>query len=314
MKTRLFRSARSITSGLMASGMVLAVNGLAGVALATLMFLPLQAYGGASGKGGKAPEEAVAVDDPAVLTTPWTFIGEAGGSSDSFLFGGEVLAPVYATADSVVFLYPRFSGVDSDAQIYSIGLGARFLLPGDVGVLGGNVFYDHAEYSGLPSLGQVGFGLEFLGHWLEARANGYLSVSGEKLLDRQRQRDRSTTTSTSRSVSYGDPFAVDHRIAQMQRITTRTTRTTVTETRFFDRNIQGMDGLDFEGGSGFRPDMIRFSSAFWPDFTTTATHMDPTLRASRGARRRVCGIGCIWTWHTTMTRRSWAGTGMPVFA
>lgn len=184
----------------------------------------------------------------AALTTPWTLIGEAGGSRDDFLLGGELLAPLLATPDSVLFLYPRISFQDGGHMTYSIGLGYRQLLPETWGVLGVNAFFDHADYSGMPGFHQVGGGLEYLGHWFEARGNAYFSVSDTKLIDRQRWRSRETSTSTRSRSAWGAPYATGNQILQDRVRFTTTTQVQVTETRVFERRMAGMDGFDFELG------------------------------------------------------------------
>jgi len=243
---------------------------MVGMTLAGLLGLSGTLHGGATEPdAGPGMSEDAAVPEmiPADPLTPWTIIGEIGGSSEEFLYGTALLAPLWTTPDAVVFLYPGFTGMDSESQIYSLGLGARFLLPGDWGVLGANAFYDRAEYSGLPGFDQVGGGLEYLGHWLEARGNFYLAASGERLFDRQNRSESASFSKSSSSYSLSDPYAIDNRIVQTERVTTRTTRTTITENYFYDRHIQGMDGLDFEGGvrvpTGYDPIQLRLLAGLY---------------------------------------------------
>jgi len=197
----------------------------------------------------KVPKQLTTEAGDLARTTPWMFHGQFGVTEDeSFEGGGAILAPLYNTHNTLVYLYPRFGALDAGRQNYSIGLGARHLLPNDYGVIGANIFYDHADYRGLPGFSQVGGGLEYLGNWVDGRFNAYLSTSDAKRIDRQRVRNTSTTTSTRSQSTFSDLYATDNRIAQDSVFQRRTTTTTITEHHTFDRFIAGMDGLDLEIG------------------------------------------------------------------
>ena len=68
-----------------------------------------------------------------------------------------------------------------------MGVGYRHLLANDKLILGGNLFYDgRKSYTG-NDFHQIGLGAEVLTEWVNARVNGYISLSDAKESDRWRE-------------------------------------------------------------------------------------------------------------------------------
>lgn len=86
---------------------------------------------------------------------------------------GDLLLPVYSTRSGLIFLNPRTSFRGDESEL-NLGAGYRTLL-GDRGmIMGVNGYYDRRYTDANNTFDQIGFGLEFLSTWLDARANYYL--------------------------------------------------------------------------------------------------------------------------------------------
>ncbi len=97
---------------------------------------------------------------------------------------GDVLAPVLATQDSLVFVNPRGSWNDDDGQEFNFGAGYRRLFPDRGFIVGGTLFYDLRNTSLDNTCNQLGFGMEFLSQWIDLRVNAYLPLDGKQTTDR----------------------------------------------------------------------------------------------------------------------------------
>jgi len=99
----------------------------------------------------------------------------------------DLLVPLYPGEKSVLFFNPRFSHDDRSSYEWNLGLGYRHLLMGDKLILGGNVYYDWRHSWTGEEYHQLGLGVEVLTEWVNARANGYLTLSDEQEIDRWRE-------------------------------------------------------------------------------------------------------------------------------
>ena len=104
--------------------------------------------------------------------------GEAAGLDDGYVhFGGFVplaqpVESVLFFADGSLLLYNE----DTDTLGGNAGLGGRFFSPEFNRLFGGYVYYDRRDL-GPWEVDQVGFGLETLGRWWDARFNVNLPTS-----------------------------------------------------------------------------------------------------------------------------------------
>ncbi|MBP7829483.1 MAG: inverse autotransporter beta domain-containing protein, partial [Kiritimatiellae bacterium] len=184
-----------------------------------------------------AEEKAAATLPPAELTVGVQFRDdEAEGL-------GDVLVPAWRFPSGLLFVNPRSTRTDQDAEEYSLGLGYRHLFPKREIILGANGYYDYRD-TGHSTYDQWGAGLELLSRWLDARANYYDPEDTRTVVAETTERSSSSSTSTEEG--WTDPYAEDHEIAQSY-IIQQTTRTTTT-TRFFEQYEQAMDGWDAEAG------------------------------------------------------------------
>ncbi len=67
---------------------------------------------------------------------------------------------------------------DNQQLLLSVGLGARYLVPGHEIIIGGNVYYDYIDSQYHNHFDQLGLGAEVLTRWFDARFNWYLPDSG----------------------------------------------------------------------------------------------------------------------------------------
>ena len=184
--------------------------------------------------GGGALSE---LPDPAV---------SAGGRFGEGVFEGfgDVLAPVILLKDGIVFINPRATLNDNDAEEYNLGVGYRRLVAPRNMILGANVYYDHRETELGASFDQLGLGVEFLSEWVDARANYYLPDDDEELVN---EFDTETSSSSSSTrTEWLRPYPKDHSFYQISRTTTRTTVTTTRQ--HFEQYEQAMEGWDAEIG------------------------------------------------------------------
>lgn len=236
-----------------------AINPAAGAAEAETILRALPALPAESGQGdgdGKSPGKAgttgtASSDGDYVHWNSW---GRAGATENDFAYGIELLAPLWHDERSVLFLYPQVGALDAGRQNYSLGLGGRVQLDSAPVILGANVFYDHSEGFYNKSYDQIGAGVEVLSDWWEFRANGYLNLSNQSLIDTQHSTETSSYTrqtgSSSQYVGSDPQYATGHSIQvqdyyrQSQTFQTVTTNTT----RVWENFAQPMSGLDVEFG------------------------------------------------------------------
>jgi len=167
----------------------------------------------------------------------WT--GAAAGENEERAFG-DLLIPVAADRYGLWLLNTRYSFDDDSEEEFNLGIVRRFFLPERDLILGVNLYYDSRWTRHDNHFNQLGFGLEWLSRFVDARANYYLPEHKEELVDSFTQTDEQKE---SRSW-WSDPYARDHRIRQRQTIETRTTRTTY----LFERHEQAREGYDMEIG------------------------------------------------------------------
>ena len=92
----------------------------------------------------------------------------------------DLIFPLYRDPDgrSVAFFEPRLTYRDR-TWLTNVGAGYRQLALDKAWLLGGNMFYD---YSSAHSHYRIGWGLEALSSYAELRANSYLGISPERLV------------------------------------------------------------------------------------------------------------------------------------
>ncbi len=157
---------------------------------------------------------------------------------------GDLLVPLWNPGETgLLFVNPRASITDQDAEEGNLGFGYRQLLPGRAVIVGANAYYDYRD-ADARHYDQWGVGFEILSAWIDARANYYDADDESQLVDRR------TETATSRSEQYSSswsaPYADEHSI--LQDYTTTRTLTTVTSTRTFEQFEAAYGGYDWEIG------------------------------------------------------------------
>ncbi|MEM8954440.1 MAG: inverse autotransporter beta domain-containing protein [Verrucomicrobiota bacterium] len=180
----------------------------------------------------------------AVQEIPWGITGTAGGTSDDFYGGMELLFPLWFDGDTLLFLYPEVEVADKDRQAYSLGLGLRHYFEEWNAIAGVSAFWDITSSTYDNTYNGFGLSAEVLTKWVDARLNWYLVGNDQNLIDSRTQ--NSSFSSSSSSTSFGSPFAQGNQILQPTATTTTTTTTSFSQT--FERFEAGMDGLDVEAG------------------------------------------------------------------
>lgn len=114
-----------------------------------------------------------------------------GGKFSEHLSTGyfDALIPFAEVGGTTFFLSGRTLIDDSDQEIYSIGAGARYLVPDADMILGANVFYDSLESRFGNHYDQLGLGLEVLTRWVDARFSYYLPSGERDVIARRTTRD-----------------------------------------------------------------------------------------------------------------------------
>ena len=195
----------------------------------SLFFIPIAGLSAASGAG--LP--------PAELTGG----GRMGdGVSEGF---GDLVAPVLLLKSGLVFVNPRASYTDESAEEYNLGVGYRHLLAPKNLILGANVYYDYRETERDSRFHQVGFGLEILSEWVDARANYYLP-DDEKETVNEFDVETVTQSTTYRNSGWSAPYATGNAIVQ-DNLTLKTISTTTTK-QHFEQYEEAMEGWDCEVG------------------------------------------------------------------
>lgn len=104
----------------------------------------------------------------------------AGGKFSNHLESAwlDALIP-FAKVGNVTFFGDLRGTWDDNSQLQmSVGLGARYLVPGHDIIIGGNVYYDYIDSQYNNHFDQLGLGVEVLTKWFDARFNYYLPDSG----------------------------------------------------------------------------------------------------------------------------------------
>ncbi|MEM7146122.1 MAG: inverse autotransporter beta domain-containing protein [Verrucomicrobiota bacterium] len=192
----------------------------------------------------KAGELIAPAAPAAVQEIPWGITGTAGGTSDDFYGGMELLFPLWFDGDTLLFLYPEVEVADKDRQAYSLGLGLRHYFEEWNAIAGISAFWDITSSTYDNTYNGFGLSAEILTKWVDARLNWYLVGNDQNLIDSQTQ--NSSFSSSSSSTSFGAPFAQGNQILQPTATTVTTTTTSFSQT--FERFEAGMDGLDAEIG------------------------------------------------------------------
>ncbi len=170
-------------------------------------------------------------------------LGVQCGDQQADVFG-HVLVPVFQRPSGVIFVSPGGSWNDHDEQEFNIGLGGRHLFPDKNIILGGNLFYDRRNTELDNTFNQVGFGVEFLSQWLDARVNYYLPQDEPETAD-----DYVVTMAVSQEHSeyWYAPTAQGHTISQYGYELTDTYRTK--NLQHYVTTEKAMSGFDGEVGS-----------------------------------------------------------------
>jgi hypothetical protein len=90
------------------------------------------------------------------------------------------LVPLLGTRDTMLFLDQKTVLGSAGANEENVGLGLRSLLRDETILVGGNFFYDTRFTENDARHHQLGFGIEGLTKWVDARTNFYFPVSGKK--------------------------------------------------------------------------------------------------------------------------------------
>jgi len=202
-----------------------------------------------------------AEEEASVETLPWLLSGGVLYTEDYTEGIGDVVLPLRFSGEGLWFINPRFSFTDRSAEEYNLGLGYRHLIQDDRALLGGNIFYDRRETAAGASFNQVGLGAEYLSHWWDARANIYLPIDREELVNEFSITETSVTQRTQAGAvtsEWLDPYGQGHSVLQdllfTQQLQTRTT--TRETTRHFKEYELALRGWDAEVGARLPLEMI----------------------------------------------------------
>ncbi|MBI3276967.1 MAG: hypothetical protein HYZ66_04340 [Chlamydiae bacterium] len=155
---------------------------------------------------------------------------------DAFL---DVFSPVIGSDHAFLFLNPKISLSKHSENEQNVGMGVRTMV-GESIILGSNLFYDTRESRHNNRFDQLGFGVEILTEWVDARANYYLPLDGEELIARKETYESETTMKTV----WGSAYFSGHQELQNGTETT----TTTTTSHLFEQFERAMDGYDLELG------------------------------------------------------------------
>ena len=131
----------------------------------------------ASCLAGSAPLHAGAIPD---WMEHWEF-GIDVEEDDGAEYFLDPILPLYRhpTNERILFLEPRWQFANG-AHLFNLGTGVRQLVLDKTWLLGANMFYDyetdHSHY-------RLGWGLEALSHYAEARSNFYVALSQQRLVE-----------------------------------------------------------------------------------------------------------------------------------
>ena len=104
----------------------------------------------------------------------------AGGKFSNHLESGWLDATVPFAQAGNVTLFGDLRGTWDDRHqlLLSVGLGARYLVPGHDIIIGGNIYYDYIDSQFNNHFDQLGLGAELLTKWFDARFNYYHPDNG----------------------------------------------------------------------------------------------------------------------------------------
>ena len=104
----------------------------------------------------------------------------AGGKFSNHLESGflDATVPFAQTGHVTFFGDLRGTWDDNHQLLLSVGLGARYLVPGHDIIIGGNVYYDYIDTQYNNHFDQLGLGAEVLTKWFDARFNWYHPDNG----------------------------------------------------------------------------------------------------------------------------------------
>jgi hypothetical protein len=169
-------------------------------------------------------------------------LGAAFGDHQSVAFG-DVIVPAHRFRSGLLFINPRASFNDDDEREFNIGVGYRHLIPGRDAILGGNLYYDSRDTELDHQFSQVGFGLEFLSRWVDARWNYYLPQNDREHSDTY---ESSARTESRRHVDSEEPYFAGNEIRQ--EVTTINRRVKITTVEHWRTSEEAMEGYDAEMG------------------------------------------------------------------
>jgi len=153
---------------------------------------------------------------------------------------GDVLVPVWAAENALLFLNPRASASDEQERDLHVGLGYRRLVADGGWIVGGNAYCDMFWTRADNAFSQTGAGIELLGSSFDVRANLYIADGRVECAD-----VRTLTESSTRTV-WGELRAAGHTIRQR-----RTTHTADT-LHIYRQYESSIGGYDIECGAPLR--------------------------------------------------------------
>lgn len=156
----------------------------------------------------------------------------------------DALIPVLMLKSGLLFIEPRGSLNDNEENECNFGVGYRQLFPDKNFIVGANAFYDYRETALDNNFSQVGFGLEFLSKWVDARANYYLPEDDTKVADRYVVSSSTVTESHAHS---GAPTGDGNQIVQTSYVTDSTYDLQVQQ--HYKMYEQALEGFDCEVGA-----------------------------------------------------------------
>lgn len=157
---------------------------------------------------------------------------------------GDLLVPVAQGKSWLLFINPRGTWNDDGGHEVNIGAGCRRLFPDKCFITGLNLYFDRRETELDNRLNQLGIGCEFLSVWVDARANAYLPLDGEKTRD---QYEVTTSSFVESSEYWADPTGEGHSIIQAGYDNTDVYQ--IQTTRHYRMGEQATEGVDAEVGS-----------------------------------------------------------------
>jgi len=104
----------------------------------------------------------------------------ASFGDDLHVYSAGAMLPLIRSERTALYFNPRGVLLEDDEQELNFGLVLRRLPPEQNIILGFNAFYDVRFTDADNTLDQISGGIELLSRWVDARANYYIPVSGEK--------------------------------------------------------------------------------------------------------------------------------------